>query len=109
MVNYSATTVELGYNSNNFNSCGNYFPKYSNVRCIDLEEISKINRLINATFSEDGKYYITSTINNISDKEVIMQLYNYEKFFGAEENEARDRIIEKTSVKHQDNFFDYYD
>lgn len=80
-------------------------PEYANVRCINMDEFN----IYNATFLDDGKYYEAIKINNISEKEAIMNLAKKEKFFGDEENEILDSIIEKNSVEVKSNFFDYYD
>lgn len=84
------------------------YSEYANVRDIDMEEFYKFN-IFNATFTDDGKYYMPININNISEKEAIMEMYKDEKFFGAEENKSLDQIIDKLSVTTQNNFFDYYD
>ncbi len=81
------------------------FPEYANVRDIDMDEIN----IYNATFLDDGKYYNTININNISEKEAIMKFAKKEKVFGDEENEILNDIIEKNIVETKSNFFDYYD
>ena len=86
-------------------------PEYANVRCINMDEFNNYNRIniYNATFLDDGKYYNPVNINNISEKEAIMKMYEREKCFGKEENEALKTIINKIAVKTQNNIFDYYD
>ena len=96
-------TVPKDYNYTN-----NLYQEYANVRDFDIDEFGKFN-IYNATFMDDGKYYMPININNISEKEAIMKMYENEKFFGEEENRVLDEIIEKISVKAQNNFFDYYD
>ena len=86
----------------------NLIPNYANVRNVDFDEYDFNNFTVNATFIDDGKYYISQSINNISEREAIMELIKYEKYFGEKEIQARNIIIEKIAVKHQNNFFDYY-
>lgn len=81
------------------------YPAYTNVRTIDIDEIN----IYNATFLEDGKYYNTVNINNISEKEAIMKFAEKEKVFGEEENKILENIIERNLVQTKNNFFDYYD
>lgn len=84
----------------------NIIPDYANIRCIDIEEF---NSICNATFLDDGKYYETIKINNMSKKEEIMQFASKEKAFGDEENRILQDIIQKNSIDAKNNFFDYYD
>lgn len=104
----------FSFNSNatiqeNFNYSNNYINStYSNVRMMDMDEFNKFN-IYNATFLDDGKYYLPIQINNISEKEIIMNLYENEKYFEEEENSILEKIIENNSVPTQNNFFDYYD
>ena len=83
----------------------NLTPAYANVRCIDLDEFN----IYNATFLDDGKYYESVRINNISEKEAIMNFARKEKIFGNEENKILQEIINKNLVEAKNNFFDYYD
>ena len=80
-------------------------PEYANVRYIDMDEINRCN----ATFLDDGKYYQAIKINNISEKEAIMEFAKKEKLFDNEQNEILNSIMEKNSIEVKDNFFDYYD
>lgn len=92
----------------NYNYMNKYFyPEYANIRAMD-EDFYKFN-ICNATFLDDGKYYLPIQINDITEKEVIMKLYENEKFFGKEENKILDGIIKGNLVTPQSNFFDYYD
>lgn len=101
--NYTIPTLQDDFRyMNNFLNC-----EYSNVRVIDMNEFNRLN-LYNATFLDDGKYYVSQKIANISEREVIMDLVKNEKYFGDSEKKARNKIIEEISVKHQNNFFDYY-
>lgn len=95
-----------------YDNCNFLFPKYVNVRTIDMDEIKNYNNninIFNATFLDDGKYYNTLNINNISEKEAIMKIAEKEKVFGKEENNILNSIIEKNIVETKNNFFDYYD
>lgn len=104
MISFNCTaTVQENYNY--MNKYSN--PEYANVRVMD-EEFYRVN-IYNATFLEDGKYYLPIQINDITEKEVIMKLYENEKFFGEEENKILEKIIKSNSVTTQNNFFDYYD
>ena len=107
MININGAELNMPTKTTDiYSSC--LIPNYSNVRIIDLNKLSFNNFTINATFTDDGKYYISQNVNNISDKEAIMDLAKNEKYFGDNEKEARNKIIEKIAVKHQNNFFDYY-
>lgn len=79
-------------------------PGYANVRCLDMDECN----IYNATFLEDGKYYESVRINNISEKEAIMKFAKKEKVFGDKENKVLEEIINKNIVETKNNFFDYY-
>lgn len=81
------------------------YPTYANVRTIDMDDIN----ICNATFLDDGKYYDTININNISEKEVVIKFAEKEKVFGDEENKILNNIIEKNLTETKSNFFDYYD
>lgn len=105
MFSFNCTaTVQENYNYMNkyLNS------EYANIRIMDIDEFNKVN-IYNATFLDDGKYYLPVQINDISEKEVIMKLYENEKFFGDEENKILEKIINNNAVPTQKNFFDYYD
>lgn len=82
-------------------------PEYAYVRCINLDDF-KLKNIFNATFSEDGKYYISANVCNMSEKELIMQMYKDEKFFGKSEKDSQEVIIKKLAVEPKNNFFDYY-
>lgn len=82
---------------------------YANIRYIDSNEFGIYKSISNATFLDDGKYYVSKYINNISKRGAIKDLIKNEKYFGESEIKARNEIIEKISIKHQNNFFDYYD
>lgn len=47
-------------------------------------------------------------INNISEKETINEMYKNEKSFRENENRELKKLIEKISVKSQNNFWNYY-
>ena len=47
-------------------------------------------------------------INNISEKEAIIEMYKNEKSFGESENRKLKKLIEKISVNPQNNFWNYY-
>lgn len=106
MININGNELATPIKMNDIYS--NLVPNYANVRNVDLEEFDFNNFTVNATFKDDGKYYISQNINNISEREAIMDLVKNEKYFGEKEKQARNKIIEKIAVKHQNNFFDYY-
>lgn len=80
-------------------------PEYAYIRCVDMDEYN----MCNATFWDDGRYYQAIKINNISEKEAIMEFSKKEKFFDEKQNEILSAIMDSHSVEIKNNFFDYYD
>ena len=61
-----------------------------------------------ATYLDNGEYYITLFFEKLTDKQRIMKLYEEDRNFGKEEEEALERIIDKNSIEAKSNVFDYY-
>lgn len=80
---------------------------------IQLPYIETINTsyiTTNGTYQDNEKYYSFVYINKIySDREYIYDIYSDNKFFGADELKAEEKIIDNHSVPLKNNFLDYYE
>lgn len=75
-----------------------------------VETINTSYIVSNGTYQDIDKYYNFVYINKVySDREYIYDLYSDNKYFGKEELDAEEKIIESHSISIKENFLDYYE
>lgn len=61
------------------------------------------------TYMNVNDYYIKYYIDNSSDKEAILALFENEVYFDEDDEESAEKAVEQLVVDKKENFYDYYD